>query len=97
MIEDASKAYKNVLEIGALNLQSEKSYQGWLFINHIALLLYYRILNKIREHDMLKELSVKDMLFYLKRITMQRVQGKWIKEMGTKIQLNKLTAIFGEI
>lgn len=97
LIEDANKAYKNVLDIGASNLQSDKAYRGWLFINHIALILYYRILNKLKEHDMLKELSVKDVISYLRRITMQKVQDNWIKEEGTKIQLKKLKTLFGEI
>lgn len=96
LIEDGNKAYKNVLGIGASSLQNDISYRGWLFINHIGLMLYYRILNKLKEAKKLKELSVSDVIALTKRITKQQINNTWITETGTKIELEKIFNIFPE-
>lgn len=96
LIEDGNKAYKNVLDVGASNLQSEQSYNGWLFVNHIALMLYYRIFNRLKEKNVNQCISVEDVIARLSRVTMQKIDGKWIKETGTKNKLDKIIAIFPE-
>lgn len=96
LIEDGNKAYKNVLGIGASNLQNDITYNGWLFINHIALMLYYRILKRLQDKNELANFSVADIISRLKRITKQKVNDNWIVEKGTKISFDKLLDIFPE-
>lgn len=94
LIEDANDAYKNVMRKNASYLQSTNSYYGWLFINHITLLLYYRVYNKIKEKGMTSKYSVADVIEQTKRITIQEVAKEDIVEIGTKVEYDRLVDIF---
>lgn len=94
LIEDANDAYKNVMRKNASYLQSTNSYYGWLFINHITLLLYYRVYNKIKEKGMTSKYSVADVIEQTKRITIQEVAKENIVEIGTKVEYDRLVDIF---
>ena len=96
LIEDANDAYKNVMRKNASYLQSTNSYYGWLFINHITLLLYYRVYNKIKEKGMTSKYSVADVIEQTKRITIQEVAKKNIVEIGTKVEYDRMVKIFGD-
>lgn len=97
LIEDANDAYKHVMLKNASYLQDMTSYNGWLFINHITLLLYYRIYNKIKEKGLTSKYSVADVMEHMKRITIQKVAGKDIVEIGTKVEYKELKRIFGDL
>lgn len=94
LIEDANDAYKNVMRKNASYLQNTNSYYGWLFINHITLLLYYRVYNKIKEKGMTSKYSVADVIEQAKRITIQEVAKENIVEIGTKVEYDRLADIF---
>ena len=96
LIEDANDAYKNVMRKNASYLQNTNSYYGWLFINHITLLLYYRVYNKIKEKGMTSKYSVADVIEQAKRITIQEVAKENIVEIGTKVEYDRLTDIFDD-
>ena len=96
LIEDANDAYKNVMRKNASYLQNTNSYYGWLFINHITLLLYYRVYNKIKEKGMTSKYSVADVIEQTKRITIQEIAKEQIVEIGTKVEYNRLADIFGD-
>lgn len=96
LIEDANDAYKNVMRKNASYLQNTNSYYGWLFINHITLLLYYRVYNKIKEKGMTSKYSVADVIEQAKRITIQEVAKEDIVEIGTKVEYDRLADIFDD-
>ena len=96
LIEDANDAYKNVMRKNASYLQSANSYYGWLFINQITLLLYYRVYNKIKEKGMTSKYSVADVIEQAKRITIQEVAKENIVEIGTKVEYDRLADIFDD-
>ncbi len=96
LIEDANDAYKNVMRKNASYLQNTNSYYGWLFINHITLLLYYRVYNKIKEKGMTSKYSVADVIEQTKRITIQEIAKEQIIEIGTKVEYDRLADIFGD-
>ena len=96
LIEDANDAYKNVMRKDASYLQNTNSYYGWLFINHITLLLYYRVYNKIKEKGMTSKYSVADVIEQAKRITIQEVAKENIVEIGTKVEYDRLADIFDD-
>lgn len=96
LIEDANDAYKNVMRKNASYLQNTNSYYGWLFINHITLLLYYRVYNKIKEKGMTSKYSVADVIEQTKRITIQEIAKEHIVEIGTKVEYDRLADIFGD-
>ena len=96
LIEDANDAYKHVMMKNASYLQDKSAYNGWLFINHVTLLLYYRIYNKIKEKGLTSKFSVADVMEHTKRITIQKVAGEDIVEIGTKVEYNEMRQIFGD-
>lgn len=96
LIEDANDAYKNVMRKNASYLQNTNSYYGWLFINHITLLLYYRVYNKIKEKGMTSKYSVADVIEQTRRITIQEIAKEQIVEIGTKVEYDRLADIFGD-
>ncbi len=96
LIEDANDAYKHVMQKNASYLQDISSYNGWLFINHITLLLYYRIYNKIKEKGLTSKYSVADVIENAKRITIQKIAGEDIVEIGTKTSYKEMRGIFGD-
>lgn len=96
LIEDANDAYKNVMRKNASYLQNTNSYYGWLFINHITLLLYYRVYNKIKEKGMTSKYSVADVIEQTKKITIQEIAKEHIIEIGTKVEYDRLADIFGD-
>ena len=97
LIEDANDAYKHVMQKNASYLQDINSYNGWLFINHITLLFYYRIYNKIKDKGLTSKYSVADVIENTKRITIQKIAGEEIIEIGTKTSNNEMKSIFGNL
>lgn len=59
-IEDANKVYKDVLEDDKSYMQDSDAYNGWLFLNHISMMLYYRVFNCIKAASLTSRYSVKD-------------------------------------
>lgn len=97
IIEDSNKAYKNVLKVDESYLRDDIKYNGWLFLNHISLMLYYRIFNRIKEAKKTGVLSVEDVITILKRTTRQKINDKWIIETATKVDNKKIIEVFPEI
>jgi transposase len=67
-VEAMFDTFKNTLVADASYMQSKESFESWVFINHIALLLYYRLLARLKTADLLKQYSPKDILIRLMRI-----------------------------
>lgn len=83
LIEDGNKAYKDVLDRFASHKRSEPSYLGWLFLNHVSLMLYYRVYERIRESGHEKDYSVEDVIDAARRIQMVRLNDEWLETTPT--------------
>jgi hypothetical protein len=59
-------------------MQSDSSMEGWVFINHIATMLYYRIFNLLKNKDLLKSTSPLDLLLRLSRINKVKINSRWV-------------------
>ena len=94
IIEDSNKAYKHVLDNTASWMQDDKAYDGWLFLNHISLMLYYRLFNPIKMKGLVSRYSVEDIIAMMKRVKMQSVNGEWNLQVGTKVEHDQLKAIY---
>ena len=94
LIEDGNKAYKHVLDDFASNKQCTDTYNGWLFLNHISLMLYYRVFNKIKEKRKTDEISVEDVMDTLKRVTIFKADEEWVRKEPTLKELKSITEIF---
>lgn len=95
-IEDANKVYKDVLEDDRSYMQAPDAYSGWLFLNHISMMLYYRVFNRIKAAGLTSRYSVKGMMTYLRRFTYQKINDEEIREIPTKVSVDKLRTIFPE-
>ena len=94
IIEDANKAYKHVLDDTASWMQDEKAYHGWLFLNHISLMLYYRLFNPIKQKGLVSRYSVEDVVAMMKRVRIQNINSQWNLLTGTKVEHQKLREIY---
>lgn len=76
-IEQSFDFLKNFLEQDKSYMQSEQSLEAWAFINHISLLLNYRVYNLLREKELLAKFSVADFLSHLKYIFKVKINDEW--------------------
>jgi transposase len=76
-IEIMIDALKNILDADKSNMQNEQSLEGWMFINHIALQWYCKILQIIKSKELNSKYSPMDLLIFLKEIRKVNIDGKW--------------------
>jgi len=67
-IEKAFHILQNVLEMDTPHVSNEDVFRGYMFASFISLYMYYRVMSMIREKDLLKRLSVEDVLFELSKV-----------------------------
>jgi transposase len=77
-IEQTFDFLKNLLGQDKSYMQSQNSMEGWAFINHISLMLCYRLYNLLRQKDILSEFSVADLFSHLKYIHKVKISNAWI-------------------
>ena len=70
--------FKNTIHADRSYMRDDCQLNGWLFVNFIAMMLYYRIYNLLVSHGMLKDYSPMDVLEHLSRVQMLSVDGRWI-------------------
>lgn len=84
-IEVLFDTFRNVLHADVTYMRSNEAMQTWLFINHIALIFYYRIYNRLKKHDLLKKYSPQDILNHLANIKKISINGNWVNaEVASK-------------
>jgi transposase len=84
-IEVMIKTIKKTLEVDASYMRDKESYEGWMFLNFLKLIYYYRIYNLLLKKKMLSKYSVKDVLMHMKEIRKVRINEEWyVAEVNTK-------------
>jgi transposase len=76
-VETAFDAFKNTLEADRTYMQNDQSMEGWMFINYLALLTYWRILKLLVKKELLSKFSIKDVLLHLSLIKKIKINGQW--------------------
>jgi transposase len=76
-IEQTFDFLKNLLDQDRSYMQSQNSMEGWAFINHISLLLCYKLYNLLREKELLSKFSVPDFIAHLKFIHKVKISDSW--------------------
>ena len=93
-IEQSFDFLKNLLEQDKSHMQNEKSLEAWAFINHIALMLNYKLYNLLRVSKLLSIYSVSDFVHHLKYIHKIKADSQWyVSEISAKT--NKLLVGLG--
>ena len=59
-------------------MRSDKSLEGWMFINYLSLTYYYKIYQRLIEKDLLSRYSPSDVLLYLSKYRKVKVSTHWI-------------------
>lgn len=86
-VEQAFDAFKNTLEADRTYMQNDQALEGWMFMNYIALLAYWRILKRLMQKELLSKFSVKDILIHLAHVRKIKINGEWhLAEITTKTQ-----------
>jgi transposase len=76
-IEQLFDIFKNELEADKTYMHSIESLRGWMFINHLALIAYYKIYILLQSSSLLDKFSVNDILENLYHISMVFVGSQW--------------------
>jgi transposase len=77
-IESLFDTFKNLLHADRSYMRDEAHLQGWMFVNFVSLLLYYKIYELLINKDLLTNFSPKDVILHLSRIYKLKIEGKWI-------------------
>jgi len=83
-IEQSFDFLKNLLEQDKSYMQNEKSLEAWAFINHVSLMLNYKIYNLLRRKELLSKFSVADFISHLKYIFKVKINDSWHLSETTK-------------
>ena len=92
-VETAFDAFKNTLQADRTYMQNDQSLEGWMFINYLALLAYWRILKLLVSKELLSKVSVKDLMIHLSYIKKIRINGEWHQAEVT----NKTKKLFAKL
>jgi transposase len=92
-IEVMFDSYKNFLAADKTYMQNRYVLEGWLFVNFIAMLAYYKLFDKLRSAELLAKISPKDVIEFSKSICQMRVRGTWYRSEIT----SKTKKIFKKI
>jgi transposase len=84
-VETVFDTYKNLLEADRTYMHSDKGMQAWMFINHLSLLMYYKIFKDLKDAEMLGAVSPADILMRLSRISKLKIGNTWLlSEINSK-------------
>jgi transposase len=77
-IEQSFDMLKNLLGQDKTYMQNEKSLEAWAFINHISLMIIYKIYSILRANKLLHKFSIADFLSHLKYIFKIKADNQWL-------------------
>ena len=83
-LEQAFKCYDDTLELESSYMQDHDAYEGWLFINHLALQMLYGILDYIAYTGLTSKYSFKDLIRTLQGIRANKINGQWFATKYTR-------------
>lgn len=76
-IESLFDTMKNLLESDHTYMQNDQTLEGWMFINHITLQWYQHLYIDLKEKNLLKKISVNDVIQLLTDVKKIRINDKW--------------------
>jgi hypothetical protein len=59
-------------------MRDDYQMEGWMFINFIALVFYYRLYRLLADNSLLKRYTPNDALIHLSRIYKLKIHDEWI-------------------
>lgn len=84
-VEQLFDVFKNTLNADKTYMQNVESVKGWLLINHIAIMAYYKIYKLLKEKKLLSKISVNDIIEHLVHINKIKIDDNWkLQEIPVK-------------
>lgn len=77
-IEQVIDTFKNTLKADRTYMRDDQQMEGWMFVNFISLLFYYKIYGLLIQKELLRKYSPKDVLMHLSKIHKLKIKDKWI-------------------
>jgi len=77
-IEVMFDAFKNTLDSDRTYMRDDYHMEGWMFINFIALLFYYRMYRLLVDNEILNNYTPKDVFLHLSRIYKLNINDNWV-------------------
>ena len=77
-IEQAFDAFKNILNSDRTYMRDDYHLEGWMFVNFVTLMLYYRIYEALRNKDLLNKFTPRDLILHFSRVNKLKIVDKWI-------------------
>lgn len=77
-IEQMFDTFKNTLKADRSYMRSDYSLEGWMFINYLSMIYYYRIYKRLIERKLLNRFSVSDVLLILSKYRRVKISTQWI-------------------
>ena len=74
---------KNILGNDHTYMQNDEALEGWMFINHLALLIHHKIYSLLKEKKLIKKYSIRDFIEYLSNIKKVKINDQWVMETIT--------------
>jgi transposase len=92
-VEQVFDTFKNTLHADRSFMRDDLGLQGWMFVNFVALLFYYRIYDLLLQSEVLDKYSPRDVILHLSRIFKLKIGDKWVLSeipKSTKALMEKL-------
>lgn len=77
-IENVFDTFKNTLEADKTYMQNDEKLQGWMFINFIALKMYYTLYGILLKHKLLDKYSPRDILLHFSKVKKVKIGEKYL-------------------
>jgi transposase len=84
---------KNILENDNTYMRDDDALEGWMFINHLALLVHHKIYALLKQNNLISKYSVRDFIEYIADVKKVKINDEWMAEpivAEQKKLLNKL-------
>jgi transposase len=77
-IETMFDTFKNVLHADRTYMRDDYQLEGWMFINFVALVFYYRLYRLLADNALLKKYTPGDVLLHLSRVYRLKIRDRWL-------------------
>ena len=84
---------KNILGNDYTYMRDDDALEGWMFINHLALLVHHKIYALLKQNNLISKYSVRDFIEYVADVKKIKINDEWLVEpivAEQKKLLNKL-------
>jgi len=78
-VEQLFDTLKNALHADRTYMRDDAHLQGWMLINFVAMLFYYRLYSELTSKELLSKYSPHDVIVHLSRVQKLFVGGKWVR------------------